>query len=86
MKCCIIWFFQLCFDFLAFKNDIYFWRKRNNLAGLSVQTVVWRAFSQIVIFLYLIDEGSSLLVVVPTGIGVLIEVFFMQIKKTHLIL
>lgn len=66
--------FQLLFDFLAFKNDVSFWRGKNNLAGLSVRTVVWRAFSQAVVFLYLLDEQSSMLILIPAGIGTIIEV------------
>lgn len=65
---------QMLFDFLAFKNDVNFWRGKNNLAGLSIQTILWRAFSQTVIFFYLLDEGSSLLVLIPAGIGCIIEV------------
>ncbi|XP_011497238.1 PREDICTED: cleft lip and palate transmembrane protein 1-like protein, partial [Ceratosolen solmsi marchali] len=70
---------HLLFDFLAFKNDVSFWRSKNNLAGLSMQTILWRAFSQAIIFLYLIDEGSSLLVLIPTGVGTMIE--FWKTKK-----
>ncbi|XP_058808355.1 lipid scramblase CLPTM1L [Phymastichus coffea] len=70
---------HLLFDFLAFKNDISFWRRKNNLAGLSTQTVLWRAFSQAVIFLYLLDEDSSLLVLIPAGIGTIIELW--KVKK-----
>jgi hypothetical protein len=35
---------------------------------------MWRAFSQAVVFLYLLDEETSLLVLVPTGIATVIEV------------
>ncbi|XP_012272791.1 cleft lip and palate transmembrane protein 1-like protein [Orussus abietinus] len=66
---------HILFDFLAFKNDINFWKNKNNLAGLSVRTVLWRAFSQTIILLYLLDEGSSLLILVPSGIGTIIELW-----------
>ena len=51
---------HLVFDFLAFKNDITFWRKRNTVAGLSGRTILWRAFSQIIGFLYLLEENFRL--------------------------
>ncbi|KAG7207721.1 hypothetical protein KM043_009337 [Ampulex compressa] len=70
---------HLLFDFLAFKNDISFWKKKNSLVGLSIWTIIWRAFSQTVIFLYLLDEGSSLLVVIPATIGTIIELW--KLKK-----
>ncbi|XP_045492184.1 cleft lip and palate transmembrane protein 1-like protein [Colias croceus] len=64
---------HLLFDFLAFKNDVSFWRSKRSLAGLSARTVFWRAFSQLVIFFYLVDEKTSLLVLVPAGISAVIE-------------
>jgi len=69
---------HLLFDFLAFKNDVSFWRTRTTMAGLSGRTVMWRAFSQLVIFMYLMDEETSLLVLIPAGISTLIEMWKVQ--------
>ncbi len=54
---------HLLFDFLAFKNDVAFWRSKRTMVGLSTRTVLWRAFSQTVVFFYLLDENTSLLVI-----------------------
>ncbi|CAH1639551.1 unnamed protein product [Spodoptera littoralis] len=74
---------HLLFDFLAFKNDVSFWRRKRSLAGLSARTVLWRAFSQLVIFFYLLDEMTSLLVLIPAGISAIIELWKVT-KVLHL--
>ena len=56
---------HLLFDFLAFKSDVSFWRGKKTVEGLSRKTILWRAFSQTVIFFYLMDEETSLLVLIP---------------------
>ncbi len=66
---------HLLFDFLAFKNDISFWSNRTSMEGLSTRTLLWRAFSQSIIFLYLLDEETSLLVLIPSGVAAIIEMW-----------
>uniref|UniRef100_A0A1L8D907 Lipid scramblase CLPTM1L n=1 Tax=Nyssomyia neivai TaxID=330878 RepID=A0A1L8D907_9DIPT len=66
---------HMLFDFLAFKNDVNFWRSKRNYAGLSVRTVLWRGFSQVIILLHLLDEKTSMIVLIPVGVGTLIELW-----------
>ncbi|XP_050430955.1 lipid scramblase CLPTM1L-like [Adelges cooleyi] len=71
----LVAFVHLLFDFLAFKNDISFWRSRKTMAGLSSRLVLWRAFSQTIVLLYLIEEKASMLIIGPTVISSVIEIW-----------
>lgn len=64
---------HLLFDFLAFKNDISYWRNKDDTVGLSTKAVVWRCFSTSVVFLFLKDQKTSYLVLVPMAIAAVIE-------------
>ncbi|TMS34912.1 hypothetical protein L596_002410 [Steinernema carpocapsae] len=64
---------HMLFDVLAFKNEISFWKNRKNMTGLSTRGLLWRAFSQCIVFLYLMEEKTSLLVLIPAGISVFVE-------------
>ena len=61
------------FDMLAFRSDIGFWHKRKNLEGLSTRTVVINCFCQTVIFLYLLDNDTSYMVLLSSGLGLVVE-------------
>ncbi|CAG9132409.1 unnamed protein product [Plutella xylostella] len=64
---------HLLFDFLAFKNDVSFWRRARSLAGLSARSVLWRGGSQLVVLLFLLDERSSALLLLPAAVSAAIE-------------
>jgi len=70
---------HMVFDFLAFKNDISFWRNNKSMEGLSVRTIFLNTFCQLIIFLYLFDNETSWMILLSCGIGLVIE--FWKIQK-----
>ncbi|KAF1866985.1 hypothetical protein Lal_00049412 [Lupinus albus] len=67
------------FDFFAFKNDIQFWNKNKSMEGLSAKSVVVSFISQLIVFLYLLDNDTSWMILGSSGIGCIIE--FWKIGK-----
>ncbi|CAN0008101.1 unnamed protein product [Scytosiphon promiscuus] len=64
------------FNFLAFKNDISFWKdKKRSLEGISVRSMLVNLFFQSVIFLYLADNDTTYMILVTNAIGLAIEVW-----------
>jgi len=61
------------FDLLAFKNDISFWRQNKSMEGLSARSIVINFFCHAVIFLYLLDNETSWVVLFSSFLGLLIE-------------
>ena len=61
------------FDFLAFKNDIQFWKNRKNMQGLSIHSLSINCFFQTVIVLYLYDNDTSYVILISATVGLLIE-------------
>eukprot|EP00484_Ammonia_sp_Unknown_P020253 CAMPEP_0197038048 /NCGR_PEP_ID=MMETSP1384-20130603/15093_1 /TAXON_ID=29189 /ORGANISM="Ammonia sp." /LENGTH=635 /DNA_ID=CAMNT_0042468441 /DNA_START=30 /DNA_END=1937 /DNA_ORIENTATION=- len=61
------------FDFLAFKNDIQFWHKTESVKGISVRTIFVNAVCQLIIFLYLMDQDTTWMILISSGIGFVIE-------------
>ncbi|CAI5455382.1 unnamed protein product [Caenorhabditis angaria] len=60
-------------EFLAFKNDIQFWRSRKDLVGLSVRSVLFNIFQSLIVFLYICDNDTNFVVKMSVGVGLLIE-------------
>ena len=67
------------FDVLAFKNDISFWKNNKSMKGLSFRSMIINVFFQTVIFLYLMDNDTSYMILVSSGVGLAIE--FWKCKK-----
>jgi hypothetical protein len=60
-------------EFLAFKNDIQFWKTRKSLEGLSVRSVLFNIFQSVIVFLYICDNDASWVVRGSVFFGLLIE-------------
>ena len=55
----VISYLHLMFDYLAFRDEIQFYRGRKNLSGVSTSTAITRLICSVVIFLYLLDGGGT---------------------------
>merc|ERR1712091_412380 len=42
---------HMVFEFLAFRNNVKFWRNKKTLEGLSARTIAWSAGCQLVVLL-----------------------------------
>ena len=69
---------HLLFEFLTFKNEVSFWKNNTDLTGLSVRSLFLDMIGQFIIVLYLIEKDSSLLMIVPSGVGCLIALWKCQ--------
>jgi hypothetical protein len=69
----------MIFDFLAFKNDIGFFKGRSNFVGISSRAVTSSYVCSLIIFMYLMDnENVSTLILVSVGGGTLVELWKVQ--------
>lgn len=63
------------FEFLAFKNDIQFWRDKKSMEGLSVNSVLFGCFTQLIVLLYVLDNQTNTVVIISVGIGLCIDLW-----------
>eukprot|EP00850_Spirogloea_muscicola_P017577 SM000152S01565 [mRNA] locus=s152:275605:280036:- [translate_table: standard] len=75
----VVSIFHSVFDFLAFKNDIQFWNSNKSMEGLSARSVVMNFVCQLIIFLYLLDNETSWMILISSACGCAIE--FWKIGK-----
>ena len=55
------------------ERRVGFWRQNKSMEGLSARTVVFNAACQAIIFLYLLDNDTSWMVLLSSGLGLGIE-------------
>lgn len=76
----VISMLHMVFDFLAFKNDVGFYRKRKSFVGLSSRSIISSFICSLIIYLYLIDhENTSTMILGSIGLSTLIELW--KIKR-----
>ena len=70
----VIGLLHTIFSYLAFKNDIGFWKKRSSLEGLSIRTFFSNLVCQTIIFAKLCDSGNvSWIILGESGLGCCLE-------------
>jgi hypothetical protein len=70
----IIGFVHVYLDYLAFRDEVRFYKGKRNMTGVSASSVVSRFFCDLIILLYLLDGGNtSWLVITSIGSGVALE-------------
>lgn len=63
------------FEFLAFKNDIQFWKERKSTEGLSVRTVFFNVFQNLIVVLYVFDNDTNTVIRISCFVGLGIELW-----------
>lgn len=63
------------FEFLAFKNDIQFWKSRKTLEGLSVRSVLFGVVQSVIVFLYVLDHDTNFVIKASIFVGCLIDLW-----------
>ena len=71
------------FEFLAFKNDIQFWNGKEDVEGLSVKTLYSNIIMNFVITLYLLDNETSLLILLPQVFTLVLDLWKLT-QASHL--
>ena len=73
---------HLLFDVLAFGHDIRFWRGLKSTKGVSVRTIGIGLVMEVIVFLYLWDSGTSVLVLFTVGGSVLVNLWKLWHART----
>lgn len=63
------------FEFLAFSSEVSHWRKKDNMAGVSLGSILTNVIVQLIILLYLLDQAqdTSWMILASQAVGIVIE-------------
>ncbi|PWN38329.1 cleft lip and palate transmembrane 1, partial [Meira miltonrushii] len=63
------------FEFLAFSSDVSHWRKKDNMTGVSLGSIMTNVIVQLIILLYLLDQSqdTSWMILASQAVGIVIE-------------
>ena len=54
-------------------SDIQFWKSRKSLEGLSIRSIIFNIFTQLIVVLYVLDNDTNTMVAISVCIGLVIE-------------
>ena len=53
--------------------DVQFWRSRRSLEGLSARSVLFGVFQSLIVFLYILDNDTNMVVIISVFVSLLID-------------
>eukprot|EP00397_Hematodinium_sp_SG-2012_P023341 GEMP01024242.1.p1 GENE.GEMP01024242.1~~GEMP01024242.1.p1 ORF type:complete len:577 (+),score=61.66 GEMP01024242.1:18-1748(+) len=74
----VISFLHMIFEYLAFKNDVIFWKNQSTEdlnKYVSVQSVLVGVICQILLLMYLWDESANILVLITSLASIVIDIW-----------
>ena len=67
----VVTLLHMVFEWLAFRSEVGFWRKKKTATGVSLRSFSVSIVSRVIIFLYLLDaEDTSWMILFEHGLGV----------------
>ena len=60
---------------MAFKNDIAFWKEKDSMEGISIKSLYINLVMNFIIVLYLVENETSILIVVPTALSLPLDLW-----------
>lgn len=79
----LVSFLHLLFDILAFENEWKFWRKQRFFNNYSTHTLLLNIICEVVIILYLYDQGTPFIFILPDVLSVGFELWKLRLIQSN---